>query len=41
MNTTTAAPDWRASLVPPNIFAALAAAGVFYALFAWFPYASG
>ena len=41
MNTTAAAPDWRASLVAPNIFAALAAAGVFYALFAWFPYASG
>ncbi len=41
MNTSAAAPDWRASLIPPNIFAALAAAGVFFALFAWFPYASG
>ncbi|MEX1010412.1 MAG: exosortase/archaeosortase family protein [Chthoniobacterales bacterium] len=41
MNTSAAAPDWRSSLVPPNIFAALAAAGVFFALFAWFPYASG
>jgi len=41
MNSTAVAPDWRASLVPPNIFAALSAAGIFYALFFWFPYASG
>jgi exosortase len=41
MNSTTAAPDWRASLIAPNIVAALAAAGVFYVLFGWFPYASG
>jgi len=42
MNSSTAAPDWRASLVAaPNIIAALAVAGVAYALFGWFPYASG
>ena len=40
-STTAAAPDWRASLVAPNIAAALAVAGIFYALFGWFPYASG
>jgi exosortase len=41
MNSTSTAPDWRASLVAPNIAAALAVAGIFYALFGWFPYASG
>jgi exosortase len=35
------APDWRSALVPGNILAALAVAATFYALFAWFPYASG
>jgi exosortase len=33
--------DWRASLVPANLFAAAAGALVFYVLFAFFPYASG
>jgi hypothetical protein len=37
MNSTAVAPDWRASLVAPNIFAVLSAAGIFYALFFWFP----
>ena len=41
MNSTTAAPDWRASLVAPNILAVVAVTGVFCALFGWFPYASG
>lgn len=41
MNSTAAAPDWRASLVAPNIAAALALIGISYALFGWFPYASG
>ena len=41
MNSDAAAQDWRASLVAPNIFAALAAVGAFVALFVWFPYASG
>jgi len=41
MNPTVAAPAWRASLVPANILAVLSAAGLFYALFGWFPYASG
>jgi exosortase len=41
MNSSAAAPDWRASLAAPNIAAALAVAGIFYALFGWFPYASG
>jgi exosortase len=38
---TTTATAWRTALVPANIFAALATVAVFYALFAWFPYASG
>ncbi len=41
MNSAATAPDWRASLVAPNIVAALAVVGIFYALFGWFPYASG
>jgi exosortase len=41
MNSTAVAPDWRASLGAPNIVAVLATAGVAYALFGWFPYASG
>lgn len=41
MNSTGTAPDWRASLVAPNIAAALALIGISYALFGWFPYASG
>ena len=41
MNSTTVAPDWRASLAAPNIVAALASIVMAYALFAWFPYASG
>jgi exosortase len=42
MNSTTAAPpDWRASLIAPNIVAVLAVVGVSYGLFGWFPYASG
>ncbi|MGA0111188.1 MAG: exosortase/archaeosortase family protein [Chthoniobacterales bacterium] len=41
MNSTVAVSDWRSALVAPNIFAALASAGAAYALFAWFPYASG
>lgn len=32
---------WRAVTAPPNLLAIAAAAGVFFALFAWFPYASG
>ncbi len=43
MNSTLAdsPAGWRAIRLPDLIFAALAAGGVFYALFAWFPYASG
>lgn len=43
MNHSPAAPssDWRAVAVPTNIFAALAVAAVYYAMFGWFPYASG
>ena len=41
MNSTATAPDWRASLVAPNIAAAAAVIGISYALFGWFPYASG
>lgn len=41
MNSTATTPDWRASLLAPNIVAALVTAGVAYALFGWFPYASG
>ena len=43
MNSTQTerAPDWRGALSAPNIFGALSVAAVFYALFAWFPYASG
>ena len=33
--------DWRSSLIPANLFAAAAGALLFYALFAYFPYASG
>jgi exosortase len=41
MNSTATAPDWRASLIAPNIAAAAAVIGISYALFGWFPYASG
>ena len=41
MNSTATAPDWRASLVAPNIAAAAAVIGISYTLFGWFPYASG
>lgn len=41
MNVLVANDRRHAALEPANIFAAVAAAGVFYALFAWFPYASG
>jgi exosortase len=41
MNQPAAAPAWRATLAPPNLLAAASAVGLFYALFGWFPYASG
>jgi len=38
---TTMPPDWRTATASANLVAGLVAAGAFYALFAWFPYASG
>jgi len=32
---------WRTAVLPPNLLAIAVAAGAFFALFAWFPYASG
>ncbi|MBJ7258776.1 MAG: exosortase/archaeosortase family protein [Chthoniobacterales bacterium] len=34
-------PDWRSLAAPSNLLAAAVAAGAFFLLFGWFPYASG
>lgn len=41
MNAIATTDRRHAALEPANVFAAAAMGGVFYALFAWFPYASG
>lgn len=41
MNSALVQPDWRRALAPANLGAGAAFAGTFFALFGFFPYASG
>lgn len=41
MESAKISPDWRALAAPPVLLAIAVAAGAFFLLFGWFPYASG